>query len=297
GVVAAVSAGVVTISYTVGGCSATHSITVNPAPSSISGPSTVVAGSTITLSDAVPGGTWLCSSTSIATISSAGVVTGVASGVVNIYYILGSCAAYKTVTVTPAPPGKISGKITTGGAKGTSGEMAVVGMNVELKDNTNITIAATSTNAEGDYSFEGLSDGGYIVYPGASGYTTTASAVINISSLSETASGINFRQDNSSMTISPVPTAVTAITYSSDISIFPNPASGYINIKWDGQATETANMIITDVVGREVLNTPVDINDASGQVQVSLSGLKNGLYIVTIKSANINISNRLMIQK
>ena len=103
GVVTGMSVGATTISYTVGGCSATWSFTVNPIPVSITGPTTVCVGATITLSDATAGGVWMSGNTSIATITTSGIVTGVGAGVVNIYYSFGSCGTYRTVTVNPAP--------------------------------------------------------------------------------------------------------------------------------------------------------------------------------------------------
>ena len=54
----ALSVGVTTISYTSGGAVATLTLTVNPLPAPISGPSNVCLGSTITLTDATPGGVW-----------------------------------------------------------------------------------------------------------------------------------------------------------------------------------------------------------------------------------------------
>lgn len=72
----------------------------------ITGPASVCTGTTINLADATPGGTWSSSNNSIATISSAGVVTGVAAGTVTISYALprGTNVASTSVTVN-APPG------------------------------------------------------------------------------------------------------------------------------------------------------------------------------------------------
>jgi len=297
GVVKGISAGVATVTYALStGCSATKSVTVNATPSAITGPSTVSVGGTIALTDAVSGGTWLTSGTSTATISSGGVVTGVATGVVNIYYIIGSCAAYKTVTVTPKAPGSISGKITTGGAKGTTAEMPVVGMTVDLKDNAGNVITFTATDGTGTYSFEGLEDGRYVIYPDDMSYTTTASPVINLVTGNETVTGINFKKNTATMTVDLYTTNVLSVVSGGSVSIFPNPTSGTLNIKWDDQAIGTANMVITDVVGREVFAAPVNMVTASGQAQVILSGLKNGLYLLNIKSENVNFSSKLIIQ-
>ncbi len=98
GVVGAVSAGTVNIYYNTGGCYAYHTMTVNAA-ASISGGSTVCTGAEITLTALPTGGTWSSGNTAAATVTTAGVVTGVGAGLTNIYYIAGGCYTYHTVTV------------------------------------------------------------------------------------------------------------------------------------------------------------------------------------------------------
>ncbi|MCW3122193.1 MAG: surface protein, partial [Flavipsychrobacter sp.] len=123
GIVTGASAGVVNIYYTVGGCSASKTVTVVAAPKPITGLKTVCVGSSITLSDSTGGGSWLSGNTAIATVSSGGVVTGISAGVVNIYYALGSCGAYMTVTVT-------------GSSVITGGSTLCVGASLTLSDAT-----------------------------------------------------------------------------------------------------------------------------------------------------------------
>jgi len=95
----------VSIVYSVAnGCSANAIITVNPTPVSIGGASfAVCAGSTISLTDATTGGAWSSSITSVATVGTTGVVTGVAGGTSSIIYALGGCSANVIVTVNPTP--------------------------------------------------------------------------------------------------------------------------------------------------------------------------------------------------
>jgi uncharacterized protein YjdB len=114
GAVSGVSAGTATISYTVtngcGAVAATQVVTVNPNPyaGTISGTATVNAGATISLSNGITGGTWSSSNTSIATVGSTGVVTGVAPGTATISYSVtnscGTVSATEMVTVLPAAP-------------------------------------------------------------------------------------------------------------------------------------------------------------------------------------------------
>jgi uncharacterized protein YjdB len=123
GLVTGVSAGAVVISYrftnSCGIATATHAVTVNPAVTvaAIGGLSSLCAGSTITLTNTNTGGTWSSTNTSIATIGSTGVVTGLAQGITNIsYWVSNSCGTAtvtKAITVNPLPlAGTVSGATT-----------------------------------------------------------------------------------------------------------------------------------------------------------------------------------------
>ncbi|MCF8450685.1 MAG: hypothetical protein K9G49_12515, partial [Taibaiella sp.] len=108
GIVTGIIAGTVVISYTPG-CSVTRIITVNAAPNAgtISGTTTMCVAANRTLSSTVSGGTWSSSATSIATIGTSGIVTGVSAGTALISYIVtNSCGSvFDTVIVTIHAPG------------------------------------------------------------------------------------------------------------------------------------------------------------------------------------------------
>ncbi|NCX95917.1 MAG: hypothetical protein EBX41_05825, partial [Chitinophagia bacterium] len=79
--VTAVSAGTATLSYTLStGCSRSRAVTINPLPGTITGPNHLCAGSTANYTDTSTGITWSCSPSSVATINSSGMVTGVTAG-------------------------------------------------------------------------------------------------------------------------------------------------------------------------------------------------------------------------
>ncbi len=107
GVYTGLSAGTSTISYTIStGCAATSIITVNPAPQAITGPASICLGSSVTLADAVTGGTWSSSTTGVASVEhpSGGITHGVSLGAATIVYTLpGGCAVSAAVNVVPLP--------------------------------------------------------------------------------------------------------------------------------------------------------------------------------------------------
>ncbi|MES2702102.1 MAG: Ig-like domain-containing protein [Bacteroidota bacterium] len=120
GLLTGLTAGTATVSYTVtntcGTALATKVITINLTPDAgvISGPLRLCAGTTITLSASATGGVWSSSTTGVATISSAGIVSGITTGTTTISYTVStadcSARAIKIITVDPlAVPGTILG--------------------------------------------------------------------------------------------------------------------------------------------------------------------------------------------
>ncbi len=116
GIVTGVSIGTATISYNVSGISAVITVTINAAPfaATVSGPSELCAGASLTLTDPVPGGTWSSGSPVVASVDGSGNVTGISGGTASISYSVSnsSCtvAATHIVTVHALPPaGVING--------------------------------------------------------------------------------------------------------------------------------------------------------------------------------------------
>jgi hypothetical protein len=112
GIVKGLVPGVVTITYLkIRGCGAANAVTktvsinVSPAAGTLSGGSTVCVGQTTTLTASVTGGTWSTPGANVS-VSSGGVVTGVAAGLGLVSYTVtnscGSVAATKMLTVIPA---------------------------------------------------------------------------------------------------------------------------------------------------------------------------------------------------
>jgi len=155
GVVTGVAGGSVVISYSIAGAcaptAATTPVTINPFPYAgvVTGASTVCQGFTTTLTDTVSGGTWSSGDTSIATVNSSGVVTGVAGGLANIYYSVsntcGATNATVSLTVSTAPaPGMITG--TTSVCPGSTTSLSeTVGGGAWSSSNTSLATVDAST--------------------------------------------------------------------------------------------------------------------------------------------------------
>ncbi len=236
GDVTGVSAGSVTISYSVtnscGTDVATQSMTVNPLPNAgtISGASSVCEAANTTLSTSGSGGSWTSSATSTASVnSSTGVVRGVVAGSATISYsVTNSCGtdvATSSMTVNPLPnAGSISG--------------------VALMCETGAVTMSTSGTGGGTWS---SSDGGSIA--SISVRSATAADIYGVGHGSIT---ISYSVTNScgtdvathSTTILPLPNA-GSISGASSVCVSANTtltSSGDAGGTWGSSATGTATV-------------------------------------------------------
>jgi len=202
----------------------------------------------------------------------------------------------------PAGPGFIGGLIVSGAGRGTTGEVPYAGMLVYLKDAaTGNIITYTYSSSTGAYSFSGIAYGSYIVDPVEYHYYTTPSSVITLSASTPSVTTVNFKRRITYGTIVPFLIITTGGTNpassASGLSVYPNPASNYLTIQWNNQAMGNATAVITDVTGREVFKSTFEMNTASGQTQLSLPALNNGMYIMSIKSNGISYTERLTVEQ
>jgi len=106
GVVTGVNAGTVRISY-IGSTTETKVLSVNASPTAITGIDNVCVAATGGISSTFPATAipaWISGNTSVATINSSGIVTGVTAGTVVMTYSLNNgCYITKVITVKPLP--------------------------------------------------------------------------------------------------------------------------------------------------------------------------------------------------
>ncbi len=166
GLLTGLASGTAVVTYTLPtGCLNTTTVTVNPVPTAILGPSAVCFGATMTLSDLTGGGAWSSSDNTIASVSGTGVVTGVNLGTATITYTnpTTSCDATKTVTVNKEPA-IILGNMTI-----------CAGMTTALSDSTAGGIWSSGSPAIGTVG------AGTGIVTGLSGGTTTITYSVAIS--------------------------------------------------------------------------------------------------------------------
>ncbi len=175
------SSGIATVTYTLSGtgCAKTAMVTVNPLPTAIIGTGSICPGYTLILAGPT-GGVW--SGSSIATIGSTGIVTGMTGGIAIISYVLPTgCYVTTAVTVNPAPAA-------------IGGPSAVcVGSNISLTESSSGTWASSSTPIAIGTStgiVTGLSTGVAIVtFTTTSGCSTTTTVTVSLSPTAITGAG------------------------------------------------------------------------------------------------------------
>lgn len=166
GLVTGVTAGNATISYTTGcGTPVARIVTVNASIGAIAGPTSLCISTTGTLSCATTGGVWSTSNAAIATVSSSGVVTGVAAGSATISYTASSCTVvspmvigntYPPLTVNASP-----GSYCSGGSSTLTAASNVTNYTVVTTAYAPLAFTASGTFNSGSTVSAGTLDDGY----------------------------------------------------------------------------------------------------------------------------------------
>ena len=79
-------------------------------------------------------------------------------------------------------------------------------------------------------------------------------------------------------------------------SIYPNPSSSIVNIKWIDLPAGNAEIIISDAPGRVVMSETFVPGGAHSK-QLDLSGLKDGVYLLKIRSGASYFTSKLVLSK
>jgi hypothetical protein len=156
--------------------------------------------------------------------------------------------------------------------------------------------AVTYTSLAGTYEFNTLPEDSYFVFPQETGFVTIPSGAITISAATPIVGNINFVYSRTDSTIVP---AVNAVAQLNDgkLTVYPNPTSGLLNIKWEDRNMDGASIVVTDVTGREITTNVISSKKRFGSNLLDLSRLADGIYLVTIKSEELNYKYKVSVQQ
>ena len=280
GVVAGVSSGSAVITYGITNICGTDITTMpvtvlsGPAAGAITGIPDLCVGQNTTLTDRAGGGFWSCADPSVATISSTGLVSGLAAGTTQVSYTVaghcGSADAMLLITVNPVPAlSSISGPVSV-----------PVGSTISLADGVPGGLWASGNNLIATVSTSGVVSG-------------VAGGSVTITYTLENSFGCT--TDTTTLINVVPPTSVVHVLLQSGFGLFPNPTTGDVEISWQNQVDAVADVVITDIVGRTSYKTQIDMRQANGSRKLNLSSLNAGVYVVTVQSENSRFVAKLIV--
>ena len=82
------------------------------------------------------------------------------------------------------------------------------------------------------------------------------------------------------------------IKYKEQLIVYPNPSNTILFVEYN-RFNGVIPIRITDVTGQEIKN--VQMNNA--QMQIDISGFKNGIYFVNVKTANGTFTRKIVVQR
>jgi len=105
-----------------------------------------------------------------------------------------------------------------------------------------VLVGVVYTDANGNYSFDGLPQGTYIVIVEINGYQSTPSAPVTVTA-GQTAGNINFTVGGNTITPNPISVTGVETIVASDLKVYPNPFTDEVRITG---ATGSTLQVITE---------------------------------------------------
>jgi len=78
-----------------------------------------------------------------------------------------------------------------------------------------------------------------------------------------------------------------------EMMVSPNPVAQNMRVLVEADKTEKATLFITDLAGRRVFNTSVNIVEGNNTLNIPVSTLNSGSYVVTIQLANQTLVKKI----
>jgi PKD repeat protein len=93
-------------------------------------------------------------------------------------------------------------------------------------------------------------------------------------------------------------TGVEELAQRHTVSVFPNPSCGNVNLEFNHRTNEPIKVMIFDLAGKPVLEENYTPVSASKKVILNLnvSGLSQGLYILNLKSGDLTLTAKLAVE-
>ena len=109
---------------------------------------------------------------------------------------------------------------------------------------------------------------------------------------------LNFTVDEESQTVViGISTAISnqLLEPGNTLNVFPNPARDVLNIKIDTNDSKQARIVLTDLIGQQVLMLQRELKQGVNYLTIQNPGLK-GIYILTIVADGPKINKRVIFE-
>ena len=142
-------------------------------------------------------------------------------------------------------------------------------------------VATTTTNTNGQYQFNGLEQGHYIVYTGIPGLNSDTLHEVDITAVNESFQSLNYGVDtvNGLMYLTNVGGVIIAENdyKNSMFTVFPSPASEKLNIS-SHNFSSSYSIVVKNALGQEIYRREHII----GKCEIDLKCFREGLYVITL---------------
>jgi hypothetical protein len=258
----------------------TVTIYVSSGSGTISGANSDCAGFGVALGDAIPGGSWTSLDTMLASVSTSGLFTGLHSGSDTVIYTIsnscGLATSEKVITIDAAPPSN-AGTI-TGATSICIDSIVILSESVASGTWSVLNSCVTITNSG---IIKGISTGMANILYSVSNSCGTINTIQQIEVDDCSAAGISIMSS-----LEPV------------IIVYPNPVSSILSIEWKSLPLGKASIHVIDVTGSVLLRNEITIcGNGVGKIELDVSHLKEGMYLLSIISDHSAYTDKILISK
>lgn len=82
----------------------------------------------------------------------------------------------------------------------------------------------------------------------------------------------------------------------SQLKLFPNPASDYLNINFEMEKSGMVNINIFDIQGKLIIAAEYNLGKGNHHKMINLSKFESGMYIINAKINGQNVSEQFIVQ-
>ncbi|MGB1039020.1 MAG: CotH kinase family protein, partial [Bacteroidia bacterium] len=81
------------------------------------------------------------------------------------------------------------------------------------------------------------------------------------------------------------------------IKVYPNPVLSKFDLVWNSEYAGEGSLIISNLMGQQVVNEKVNLVTGSNRHRGDVTGLQEGMYIITIKNSQSVLSQKIVVRK